>query len=1296
MSNPSFRVLFIGDQPRCLRLLRRQQFGAACARRLADGLAGVKSRRVGLALMTLIAAFTLQAADPAFPQTTTLTSVAQLRHLTESNRYAGCSFRLEGVVCAVNPAANSVIVRDGSGDLEVQLNLREHPLQPGQEVLLEGGGDMVGRRLNLLTGAPLVDNDGVHGMVEVAGTVFLKAGRHPIRLDWFNYEAAFGLEVYYRGPELRHQKIPGSVLFREQTDSVTGTTNQVNGLDYRYYEGTNWEWLPDISRLKPVKTGTAANFNVSVISQTNSVCLEFAGYIEVARDGLYTFSTSSDDGSRLFVGEPSFQIKVVGSGQAPAPRPLAISQTLSKEEDYQWSEVRGTVTFVSEQPDGCDLELSSETARMRVTVADNSGGAPPFLLNSQVRVRGICEGTYSSSGQKVAGAMMVAGWDQIKLTRVAAEYWMASPLTTIGNLLTNSLLRTNAAAVRVRGKLREATPDNPLQVEDETGWMWVEGIEPSSEAVGSQVELLGKPNERGTNVIFMAGFCREMAQGGGTNSQMLPLLTTAKQIQYLSAAEAKRKYPVRLRGVVTSTMAWHNSFTLQDATRGIWVDGIGGNRQLRLGEFVEVEGVTDPSQFAPIVISSRVVPLGLGQMPEPVRPNRDQLLNGSLDAQYVEVQGVVTAVEPGAVALLTLAGKYRVLLPEMYFTDFRPYENALVRIKGCLYASWDEQTYQIKIGELRLFNASISVDELAPADLFAAPEKSVKDLLLFDPRASVLNRVKVVGQIVHKRAGEYFMMNGTNGLRFFLETPAPLQIGDFVEVAGFPMLGNASPVLQDAVVRQTGKASLPEARRLAADTLFNSDFDATVVQVESKLVGVRSVPSGQEFVLQTGMRTFVARLDNMTNLAQPIPVGSRLRLTGVYAGRGGDRSVGRSIDSFELLLNSPSDVKVLERPSWWTIGHTLVVVGALAAVLLLALAWIMGLRRQVNLKTKQLRGEIEERKQAQTELAYERDLLHSLLDNASDLIYFKDTKSRIVRCSKSFSERSGLSPEKIVGKSDFDLYLKEHAQPAFEDEQEIIRTGKPLLGKLEKESHPNGRTTWVLTTKMPWRNTEGKIIGTFGISKDVTKLEETEEALARERLLLRTLLDNLPDAVYAKDTAGRKTMANPADLKNLRCKNEAEAVGKSDFDLFPKDVAEKFWADDQKVIQGQPVLNREEFFFDETGQKQWLLTSKLPLRDPNGKIIGLVGIGHDITKHKLAEEVLRHSRDELEKKVAERTAELSKERRLLRTLIDNLPDLVFVKDAQSRFVTRQHGLRPAIGGQATRRGAGQERRGFCC
>ena len=109
----------------------------------------------------------------------------------------------------------------------------------------------------------------------------------------------------------------------------------------------------------------------------------------------------------------------------------------------------------------------------------------------------------------------------------------------------------------------------------------------------------------------------------------------------------------------------------------------------------------------------------------------------------------------------------------------------------------------------------------------------------------------------------------------------------------------------------------------------------------------------------------------------------------------------------------------------------------------------------------------------------------------------------------------------------------------------------------------------------------------------------------------------------------------------------------------------KFWADDQRVIAGQPVIDREEFFLDKEGRKSWLLTSKLPLRDRSGKIVGLIGVGRNITFKKQAEEAL--IRDELEKRIAERTAELAKERLLLRTLIDSLPDLVFVKDSQGRF-----------------------------
>jgi PAS domain S-box-containing protein len=124
------------------------------------------------------------------------------------------------------------------------------------------------------------------------------------------------------------------------------------------------------------------------------------------------------------------------------------------------------------------------------------------------------------------------------------------------------------------------------------------------------------------------------------------------------------------------------------------------------------------------------------------------------------------------------------------------------------------------------------------------------------------------------------------------------------------------------------------------------------------------------------------------------------------------------------------------------------------------------------------------------------DLLRTLMENLPDQIYFKDAQSRFLKCSKALIERTGAKSAKdMVGKTDFDFFTEAHARPAFEDEQEIIRTGNPLLGKIEKEVWKNNRESWALTSKIPLRNEAGEIIGTFGISKDITAIKEAEEKL---------------------------------------------------------------------------------------------------------------------------------------------------------------------------------------------------------
>ena len=144
--------------------------------------------------------------------------------------------------------------------------------------------------------------------------------------------------------------------------------------------------------------------------------------------------------------------------------------------------------------------------------------------------------------------------------------------------------------------------------------------------------------------------------------------------------------------------------------------------------------------------------------------------------------------------------------------------------------------------------------------------------------------------------------------------------------------------------------------------------------------------------------------------------------------------------------------------------------------------------------------DVTEKKRTENQLNYERDLLRSLLDTIPDRIYFKDRDSHFIRISRALADQFGLDdPEEAIGKSDFDFFTREHAQPAFEDEQKIIETGKPIIGKTEKETWSDGGTTWALTTKMALQNTEGEIIGTFGVSKDITELKQAEEQLALTR-----------------------------------------------------------------------------------------------------------------------------------------------------------------------------------------------------
>ena len=141
-----------------------------------------------------------------------------------------------------------------------------------------------------------------------------------------------------------------------------------------------------------------------------------------------------------------------------------------------------------------------------------------------------------------------------------------------------------------------------------------------------------------------------------------------------------------------------------------------------------------------------------------------------------------------------------------------------------------------------------------------------------------------------------------------------------------------------------------------------------------------------------------------------------------------------------------------------------------------------------------------------------------------------------------------------------------------------------------------------------------------------------EEATRFERMLLRTLIDNLPDIIYIKDTECRKIVANKADIEFMGFKSEAEIIGKTDLEIFSEDNGNRSYEDDRSIMKtGQPVINREEFFFDTKGKQHWVLTTKIPIYNEQRQISGLVGMVHNITDRKETELALKESEHNLKK-----------------------------------------------------------------
>lgn len=271
--------------------------------------------------------------------------------------------------------------------------------------------------------------------------------------------------------------------------------------------------------------------------------------------------------------------------------------------------------------------------------------------------------------------------------------------------------------------------------------------------------------------------------------------------------------------------------------------------------------------------------------------------------------------------------------------------------------------------------------------------------------------------------------------------------------------------------------------------------------------------------------------------------------------------------------------------------------------------------------------DITDQKKAKTDLDNSISEFRNLFENAPVGIYRTTPDGRILIANPYLLNMLGyISLEEIAQRNlDHDFYLNSNSRKDFIKK---IEQKEVVFGLESKWLTKDKRIISVIENAKAKRDDNGNIIWYDGMVQDISDQKNYEEKLKFERSILRTVIDNIPDAIYFIDKEGKKVIANKADVLNIGCESEEEAIGKTDVELFPGEIGLRGHEDNMQVLNtGIPIINREENFFSSEGVQTWLLTSKFPVYDELRQIVGLVGIGHDITRRRETEKKLKESEE---------------------------------------------------------------------
>ena len=633
-------------------------------------------------------------------------------------------------------------------------------------------------------------------------------------------------------------------------------------------------------------------------------------------------------------------------------------------------------------------------------------------------------------------------------------------------------------------------------------------------------------------------------------------LHTAEEIRRLSPTEADRRYPVRIRGIITffdDRIPAHSFRFIQDDTAGIYyyVDGSPNNPTCKVGQMVEIQGVTGAGSFAPVITAQSTRILGEGKLPEPKSVPLEDLVSGREDSQFVEVRGIVRAVWGGEtngyyfITLATGQGHLTVMAEQLGGLKASQLVDCELRVSGVCMSRFNSQRQLFDIGLVAPRPEDLVIERPAPVDPWAVPQQPLKSLLQFTWGGTYGHRVRVRGKVTLHYGTKLYIQDETEGLCIDTKEAGDLHLGDEIEALGFPAKGEYTPVLQNGICRRIKGGPEDPAEKITPDEALSGNHDCRLVQIEATLLDQVQHSKEPFLVLVANGFVFHAQL---TTWGQNVVLGnlqngSKVLVNGVCVidrmGEEWHSGPDWRADSFKLYLRNPKDVTVLKAPPWWNLTKLLWAIGLLWIVIMAVFFWVIQLRRRVNQQTKI----IAEKLRAEAAL---KERYVELFENANDMVFTHDHQGRITSLNKAGERLLQRSRNELLGQELASLMAEEERPAAREWVQKTVAGEETPASDWDFLNAAGQRLKLEVSTRLVEQG--GQFIEVEGVARDITDRKRMEKEIleisSREQ---QRLGHDLHDGVCQQLAAiAYRAHILARQLESQQAKDSAEAAAISD------------------------------------------------------------------------------------------------------------------------------------------------------